>query len=204
MVVAGSGAQGTQDLRSSSASRNWREMTWTPMSNAARAATMPNTPRAMASGFTVRSTLASTGAMAWKDAVVPRRNQAGELPLHLGDAGVPAVDLQPVGDGAALTLARVGHDLPAQRGREEDERREPVDVVLHEGVAHLDEPDQLGVDPSMGRHLRRAEAGQPLLLLGVEPVGDHLTDVEPEQMRAADRRHDDLVGPIRVRPCGPR
>ena len=124
-------------------------------------------------------------------------DQGGEFLLDLGHARVPVVDLESIGDGAAFALPPVGHDLPAERRCEEDEGGEPVDVVLHDGVAHLDEPHQLGVDASMGWDLRRAEAGKALLLLGVEPVRDDLTDVEPQQLRG-DRRHDDLVGPIGI------
>ena len=64
MVVPGAAPRARSTLRSSSAARSWREIICTPMRSAARAATAPKTPRAMAMGLTVRSTLAWTGAMA--------------------------------------------------------------------------------------------------------------------------------------------
>ena len=75
---------------------------------------------------------------------IARRGRRRELPLHRGDAAVSAVELEAIGDGAFL--AAVGHDLSAQRRGEEDEGRESVDVVLDDGVAHLDQPHQRGVE----------------------------------------------------------
>jgi hypothetical protein len=49
----------------------------------------------------------------------------------------------------------------------------------------------------MGRDARRTEGRQACLLLGVEAVGNDLTDVKPEQVRRR-RRHHELVRPIRV------
>ncbi len=150
IVAAGAAPRARSTLRSSSAACSCREMTWTPMSSAARADTMPEHAQCDGERLDGAVHLGLDRSDGVEGGGRARRDQIGELPLHPGDAGVPAVDLQPVGDGAALALAPVGHDLLAQGGREEDERGEPVDVVLHQGVAHLHEPDQCGIDPCDG------------------------------------------------------
>ena len=115
-----------------------------------------------------------------KSVGIARRRCCGELPLHLVDVAAPAVESEPVRNGA---FSPAGHDLSAQAGSEEDECRISVDVVLDDGIALLHQPHQHGVEADMRWNPRRAEARQALLVRGIDAVRDDLADMHAEQMR---------------------
>ncbi len=125
------------------------------------------------------------------------RSHAGELSFDGGNILGAALESEAVDEGPGRSLTPVGHDLASQGRREELERRILVDVVLDHGVVHLNQPDQSGVHESVWWNSCRAETWLALLLKGVDPVGDDLTDVDPEQV-SCQRRHHHLVGPSRV------
>ena len=126
---------------------------------------------------------------------VARRRGASELSLYGIDLAVPVIKLKPIGDGAILPA--VGDD-PSPEGRgEKDEGRKPVDVVLDDCIALLHESDQRGVESDVRSDARSPESRQGLLVEGVDAIGDHLADVDPEQARRG-RCHHDLSGPIGV------
>ena len=71
-------------------------MAWVAIRRAARSATPPNTPRAMAIGLSARSAFAATGAVAWNVDCTPTGMNPGELRLHQATSLASVVHLDPV------------------------------------------------------------------------------------------------------------
>ena len=126
-----------------------------------------------------------------------RGDPLDELPFDGRNTSIATIELQSVIDDVPGPLVRVGDHLSTECRGDEDEGRELVDVVLDDPVGHLDQSDQLRIDAPVGWNSRCAEGRQALLLRGVDAVGNHLTDMESEQM-SRGRRHDDLIGSIWV------
>ena len=92
-----------------------------------------------------------------------RRDECRDLALDGRHGGRTAARLDAEDEGAAELLALVRQDLPGERGRQREERRQRVDVVLHDLRIKRGKPDELHVDPQSRWHGAGAQAGEALL-----------------------------------------
>ena len=196
-VSVGPAPRARRTSRSASSSWSRREISWTAMNRAADRGDPTEHPEGDGQGLDGPIDLGGDRGDGVESQAVARRRHRGQLPLDGGDGRVPPVELEPVGDGAGRPLPGVADDLVAQGGREEDEGRVPVDVVLDQALLDLDQPDHPGVESSMGWDRRGAEARLGHLGTGVDPDRDELSDVQPEQTRRQGSHHD-LVSPTGI------
>ena len=167
-------------------------MSWPAIRSVASAAMSPKTPSAIDSGSIARSAFASSIDGTYT-CVLRSGLRCVSSASTAGTSRVAVVEHErSVG---RLDAARC--EPATQRRREQRKvRAHRVDVVLHDGVVVLTDPDERHVHAEIrvGSVLIAARARPGLLRVRVEAEVQHRADVEPEQPR--DRgRHDDFVRP---------
>ena len=122
-----------------------------------------------------------------------------DLPLHRGDVADAVSKLEIRRRAGDATL-----DQPVGEGRRVDDLRRVggVEGVEHHLIVEGDDPDDLHVHRQVRLGLEGggppgAVAGQRRLGIGVEADRDHLAHVQAQRL-GHDRRHHDLIGPLRV------
>ena len=122
-----------------------------------------------------------------------------DLPLHRGDVADAVSKLEIRRRAGDATL-----DQPVGEGRRIDDLRRVggVQGVEHHLIVEGDDPDDLHVHRQVRLGLEGggppgAVAGQRRLGIGVEADRDHLAHVQAQRL-GHDRRHHDLIGPLRV------